>query len=205
MSSVASAKRLVADSIDLGDRVADLVGRFQRPALGLFQRVADQVLERSHDAFEVLRLLDQPDREILQRGLPLQRVLEIALRRARAGPTRWRAACCARRTWLAIEATSRSVLDDSSVRRVVLASTRRAELAKVCAAFSVRRGEACRVLPVSRSSTLAGSALAASISSLSCELDAASRPIRSATLFGKRRCARLRRPTASRQCGWRAR
>ena len=38
---------------------------------------------------------------------------------------------------LAIAATSRSAACDSSVRRLVLASIRRAELAKVCAAFSV--------------------------------------------------------------------
>ena len=38
---------------------------------------------------------------------------------------------------LAIDATSRSAACDSSVRRLVLASIRRAEVAKVCAAFSV--------------------------------------------------------------------
>ena len=53
---------------------------------------------------------------------------------------------------VAMEATSRSVADDSSVRRAVLESTSRAELAKVCAAFSVVTAKLC-VLLVKRSST----------------------------------------------------
>ena len=82
ISSVASAKRLVAEFDDLGDGDADLVGRFQRLAFGLLQRLADEVLEGAHDPFEVFRLLDQADGEIFERRLPLQRVFEVALGRA---------------------------------------------------------------------------------------------------------------------------
>ena len=52
-----------------------------RPS-ALCMALADQILEGVHDALEVLRLLDQPDGQVLERGLPLERVLEIALGRA---------------------------------------------------------------------------------------------------------------------------
>ena len=64
---------------------------------------------------------------------------------------------------VAIEATSRKVDDDSSVSRVVFESTRRAELAKVCAAFSVVAAKLC-VLPLRRSSTWPRLTAACSIS-----------------------------------------
>ena len=67
---------------------------------------------------------------------------------------------------VAIEATSFSVFDDSSVRRCVLESTSRAELAKVCAARSVLVAKP-RVLLASRSSTPDRFSVASSISSLS--------------------------------------
>ena len=82
ISSVASEKRLRRRFDHLVDRIADLVGQFQRPSLGLLQCRTDQVLERLHHALELLGLVHQPDGEVFQRRLPLQRVLEVRLRRA---------------------------------------------------------------------------------------------------------------------------
>src|SRR5690606_24741804 len=53
----------------LGDGRANLLGRGAGAGLRLFQRAADEILERLHDALDVLRLLDEANGELFERLL----------------------------------------------------------------------------------------------------------------------------------------
>ncbi len=151
-----------------------------------------RVLEGAHDALEILGLLDQADRQILQRRLALQRVLQVVLGRGeqvrRAGEKP------AVRLELGGDGghLTQRVGGELGEPCGVLVDQAIAGLAKVWAALSVLAAKFC-VLPVGCSSTLARFCAADSTSSLSDELEAASLSIRPVTPSASC-CAPLRRP-----------
>ena len=177
-----------------------------RPALGLLQRAADQVLERLHDPLEVLRLVHQPDGQVFQRRLPLSSVCsKLRLRRAdQVGGVGKQPAVLVEavgdRGDLAqrLPATARSAgwcwRRSGAPRWRRSAPPSRWSTAKLCGRSRQPLVDAEQVL-----------ARPASISSLSWRARRGQPADQVVDVFGQARCGRLRPRPASRRCGWRAR
>ena len=185
ISSVASAKRLRRRIDHFGDRVADLVRRLaasgpRHSPASWPTRFSNECITRSRSSDFLTRPTARSSSDDCRSS--------VCSKLLCAEPSRSDALdssllCSSNR--LAIDATSRKAADDNSVSRSVLASIRRAELAKVCAAFSVVAAKLLRAAAQALVDGRAGSPLPARSARPSCELDVDRRPIRSSTLSAR--------------------
>ena len=183
MSSVASAKRLVAVSIAslIASRILSAVAMVRPSALSSAPptRFSNDFITRSRssDLFTspIARSSSDDCRSIVCSKLDCAAVIRLEAL-ASSLP------CSSKR--LAIAATSRNAACERSVRRLVLASMRRAEVAKLCAARSVD-AENLSVVSESRSSTPSRFSLARLIRLLRSALEFERRSSRSSTLSAR--------------------